>query len=526
MTALVLNLFLRSAIICLAACTLRCLLPRYAARERHAVLFASFLLLLFWPLLALFLPELDVALPSNAPPDGSVTVQEFLFVSVHPVQATFAYLPVALWLFGVTLSLLPLLLGYPKALSITRQANPLNYPLADELLSSLCAQYGRTRKPSLLVMSAPLMPFLFGILKPKILVPSDSANWSDARWRTVLLHELAHVQRCDVGAQMLAHLVTALWWFQPLCRLNYLALRQESEQACDAIALSSGVKASDYAAELVQLARTNEHRLGYSSSAVMMAGRGNLEPRVRAILDSTTNHKLRHFVAAAIAPLVLITLAASAVTLKKEDNPMKRTLLSSLLTSAGLSAATIGGSLLDSNGAAIPNAKASLYNPETTVSHETATATDGKFSFSVPAGQYILRIQKPGFPSLFREFNVQDDSKIEKRLSFTQPALPSGEAPQHIRVPGAAQQEKLIQKVNPLYPVSAKRAHLQGTVSLEAVISAEGVPEDITVLSSPDDDLTQSALEAVRQWRYSTTLLNGNPIAVVTNIIVNYTLTN
>jgi outer membrane biosynthesis protein TonB len=52
------------------------------------------------------------------------------------------------------------------------------------------------------------------------------------------------------------------------------------------------------------------------------------------------------------------------------------------------------------------------------------------------------------------------------------------------------------------------------------------VPEDITVLSSPGDDLTQSALEAVRQWRYSTTLLNGNPIAVVTNIIVNYTLTS
>jgi protein TonB len=127
---------------------------------------------------------------------------------------------------------------------------------------------------------------------------------------------------------------------------------------------------------------------------------------------------------------------------------------------------------------------------------------------------------------LFRELNVQDDSKIDKRLTYSQPATADGEAPHQIRVPDAAQQEKLLQKVTPVYPVSAKRAHLQGTVSLEAVISAEGVPEDITVLSSPSDDLTQSALEAVRQWRYSTTLLNGNPIAVVTNINVNYTLVN
>ena len=77
-----------------------------------------------------------------------------------------------------------------------------------------------------------------------------------------------------------------------------------------------------------------------------MAGRGNLEPRVSAILDSTPKRQLRPFAAAAIIPLVLLTLTASAVNIKKEDNPMKRTLLTGLLTSAGLSAATIGGSLL------------------------------------------------------------------------------------------------------------------------------------------------------------------------------------
>ena len=61
-------------------------------------------------------------------------------------------------------------------------------------------------------------------------------------------------------------------------------------------------------------------------------------------------------------------------------------------------------------------------------------------------------------------------------------------------------------------------------MSLDTVIFADGVPQEIRVISSPNDDLTQSALDAVRQWRYSPTLLNEQPVEVVTEVVVNYTL--
>src|SRR5581483_1516675 len=80
-----------------------------------------------------------------------------------------------------------------------------------------------------------------------------------------------------------------------------------------------------------------------------------------------------------------------------------------------------------------------------------------------------------------------------------------------LRVGGHVAQTNLISKKNPVYPEAAKAAGVQGTVEIEAVISKEGVPQEIRVLSSPDDDLSQSALDAVRQWRYRPTLLNGNP---------------
>jgi TonB family protein len=220
---------------------------------------------------------------------------------------------------------------------------------------------------------------------------------------------------------------------------------------------------------------------------------------------------------------------------------MKRTLLSSLLASAGLSAATIGGSLFDPSGAAIPNAKASLYNPDTAATQEATTTSDGKFMFDgLPAGEYILRIEKPGFASLFREFNVQPDSKVERGLVLKlgraqeqgnvqaaqgeRAAYPQPLNPRQLRIGGEAQESKLIRKVQPVYPVSAKAARVQGKVLLETVISADGVPQEIRVISSPSDDLTQSALDAVRQWPYSSTLLNGAPVEVVTDVLVNYTL--
>lgn len=213
---------------------------------------------------------------------------------------------------------------------------------------------------------------------------------------------------------------------------------------------------------------------------------------------------------------------------------MKRTFLSGLLASASLSAATIGGSLFDPSGAAIPNAKVSLYDPDTATAQETTTTPDGKFDFeNLPAGSYLLRIEKRGFASLLREFNVQPDSKVERGLILNlasterqgrHVASPYPSNPGLLRVGGVLAESNLIKKMQPVYPASAKAAGVQGTVDMEMAISKDGVPEDIRVISSPGDDLTQSALEAVRQWRYRPTLLNGAPVEIVTDVIVNYTL--
>jgi periplasmic protein TonB len=103
-------------------------------------------------------------------------------------------------------------------------------------------------------------------------------------------------------------------------------------------------------------------------------------------------------------------------------------------------------------------------------------------------------------------------------------SAPPNAAPHRIRVGGLVQAGKLIEQKKPDYPESARMRGIEGAVLLEAVISMEGIPLNWKVLSSPDPDLSQAAIDAVRQWRYEPTLLNGEPIEVVTTISVRFRL--
>src|SRR4029077_20039569 len=90
-----------------------------------------------------------------------------------------------------------------------------------------------------------------------------------------------------------------------------------------------------------------------------------------------------------------------------------------------------------------------------------------------------------------------------------------------IKVGGNVQAAKALQAPKPIYPASAESAGISGTVLLRAIVSTDGGIIGLTVLSSPDPLLADAAMEAVRQWRYQPTLLNGEPVEVVTTISVN-----
>ncbi len=102
-------------------------------------------------------------------------------------------------------------------------------------------------------------------------------------------------------------------------------------------------------------------------------------------------------------------------------------------------------------------------------------------------------------------------------------AVPKVATPQRVRVSQGVSQGLLIHKVQPQYPPLARQARIQGVVVLQALIGKDGSIQNLHVVSG-HPMLTNSALEAVKEWRYKPYYLNGEPVEVETTINVNFTL--
>jgi TonB family protein len=140
------------------------------------------------------------------------------------------------------------------------------------------------------------------------------------------------------------------------------------------------------------------------------------------------------------------------------------------------------------------------------------------FRFRVAGGELGLNEWVFSFVYLDGAFRI-----VGGTLTFWDEALQRLRAP--MSVAGIVSAATLVHQVTPVYPKDAKKQHIEGTVLLRATIGHDGTVENLEYVSGPRE-LTPSAMEAVKQWRYKPTLLNGEPVEVDTTISVTYTLGN
>jgi TonB family protein len=145
---------------------------------------------------------------------------------------------------------------------------------------------------------------------------------------------------------------------------------------------------------------------------------------------------------------------------------------------------------------------------------------------SVAVVKAIARVErnsddKPLTPVVLQKVTIVPEGAPMPPAPGTAPA--QGELPKRINISAGVAVGLLTSKVQPAYPIDAKRAGVSGRVELEAVIGTDGAIKDLQVVAGPDL-LQQAALDAVRQWRYRPYLLNGQPVEVHTIINVVFTL--
>jgi beta-lactamase regulating signal transducer with metallopeptidase domain len=222
---------------------------------------------------------------------------------------------VSIWGVGFSISFAVLLFGYTHLAWITRGSHPLNSEEWRRIARLVAREYGLPCSPRLLQNDRLSVLFTWGWRRPRVLVPEGAPSWPAERIHAVLCHELAHIRRGDWVIQMMAELVRAVYWFNPLLWIACRNLRRESEQACDDAALNAGITGSDYAAHVLDVVKSLRQPKRPWSYALSMAGPSTLEQRFKAMLNPGLNRETltRVSLGAIMLGFVLITLPLSAL---------------------------------------------------------------------------------------------------------------------------------------------------------------------------------------------------------------------
>ena len=213
---------------------------------------------------------------------------------------------------------------------------------------------------------------------------------------------------------------------------------------------------------------------------------------------------------------------------------------------------SLTGRVTDEQSRGIPGVAVTLTNDARQAKYEVKTFGDGRFEFvGLPPGQYKIEAVGSGFRAVREDLtigtqNVQRD--FQMRIGTLQETItlrfnPSEMATQPIQdAPGVGQgvepakkecvaapeggrivPPKKIRDAKPYYPSALRGTWTEGTVVMEARIGLDGYVADVEVLKSPQPELAQSAVAAVREWRYTETLLNCTPVEVMMTVTVNFT---
>jgi len=171
-------------------------------------------------------------------------------------------------------------------------------------------------------------PTTWGVFCPVILLPENINKYSTDCLRVILLHEIAHISRCDWLTQLVSRFVCAIYWFNPFVWIANRCLRIEAEKSCDNKVLNTGFSSSDYANYLLDLVRAIKTRKRFSFATVPMARKSKIESRLLAILNSKINRKGISKFSVVVTLLAIITvvvpLAAVRPAAKKEKKPASK----------------------------------------------------------------------------------------------------------------------------------------------------------------------------------------------------------
>ena len=454
----------RATLLLLAAAGAGLLLHRAASASARHLLWALALAgLLLLPLASPLLPRWSLAVLSPAPAQAAAPVA---VASPGPAAAIVAgpaaispptarveaprggrtaslpagALLVGVYLFGAGMLLVRLARQQRRLVRLGATASPVTAREWVDALSAGRAELGIRRPVRLVRAGASSMPMTWGALRPVVAVPADAEVWPAERRTAVLLHELAHVARCDALVQAVAAVACALYWFHPGVWLLARQLRRESEAACDDRVLLAGARPRAYAGELLAVARSFS-AAATPALAVGMASRSQLESRLRALLDAGRARGAPGWPSRIAAALVTAMVLGSLASAQLTRRPVLRTQVQPTPTAGARAMRLDRGRAPDARrgreNAPVAPADAPVPAFLAAVSASAQEGLTGRWEL----GAQSFGVERPGYGQLQMRLTPHSYSGTTialSRFSGLGGAIPGGTAPARFELRGEA----------------------------------------------------------------------------------------
>ena len=307
---------IKSSFILSVSIVLVYLLRKKSASLRHLVLSAFLIGLLFIPILSSiatgwetkFLPlwqTRDAAaleadglarnFNSSSKALGSTLVASEVSIHMEEVKKNslpvFGFAALLIWLFGLMFLSIRILLGLFGTIRLTREGQDIQDSLWKRLLYRFLETVSLRRKINLLSHDKTMVPLTWGVIKPVVMMPEESKNWSENQRSTALYHELSHIKRGDYLVMILARISRAIYWFNPLSWIVLGMIKREQEKACDELVLKAGIKPSTYAENLLFIRNSVSGHWNPPAAVLGAMNKSHLNDRLTTILKQRFNLK-------------------------------------------------------------------------------------------------------------------------------------------------------------------------------------------------------------------------------------------
>jgi TonB family protein len=425
-------------------------------------------------------------------------------------------------------------------------------------------------------------PVTFGLRRPVVLLPASLADAADTLRRAVTTHELLHVQRRDWGWVLLEEALRTVFWFNPATWWLTSRIQQAREEVVDHLTVLAIGSRRDYIEALLAFADASAPapvpafaRRAHLFTRIMRISKESSTSSVRVLLSglamlvvvagvgvyAQTTFPVRAAVAVG-APQTAADAAVKPVTL---ENPIPRRVFAVpiqhpdahddlvavtqlLVRLDAFGHPTVVRSL--ASGVSLARGAAARQQPSPPVPAGAPPAFDAfyqaaadaitQWRYEPPADapiEFVVVVRfNPGQAASVSQtersspvfagpdgVRLVTDVELDRDRTTLARANAAANGSSPVRIGGQIKTPIKTRDVRPVYPAIAQTARVQGVVIVEVTIDEQGRVSDARVLRSiPLLDI--AAVEAVRQWEFTPTLLNGAPVSVIMTTTIQFML--